>query len=153
MEQIIKGWVVKNNDYWADEDEIYFSKRDNKKIDDEDDGRQLRILMANALEKLGAEDLKADDDYEEGISGRYQVDSVQVQLFSSDKRTKLDDIRENVVLNAMGLLDFEERWYGYSSWTIEGFNTQTFQLGGHDMLEILKAYEGKWVYLVIDIVH
>lgn len=154
MEQVIKGWVVKNNDFWLDEGELFLLKRDDKKIEyDEDNGRQLRLLMSNALEKLGVVDSSTDDEYEAGISGRYQVDNVQLQLFVSDKRAKLDDIREKVVLNAMGLLNFEEQWYGYSSWTIEGFNTETFQLGGHNVLEILERYAGKWVYLVIDIVH
>ena len=49
-------------------------------------------------------------------------------------------------------LEFEEHWYGYSSWTIEGFNTHSFKLGGHNLLEILKNYEGKWMYLIVDIV-
>lgn len=153
MEQIIKGWVTISHNYWLDEGEVFLLKRDSKKIDNGDHGRQLRILVANALEKLGAEDSKTYDDYEGGVNAHYQVANVQIQLFSSDERTKLDDIRKKVVLNAMGLLDFEEHWYGYSSWTIEGFNTQTFQLGGHNILKILETYKGKWIYLIIDIVH
>lgn len=154
MEQILKGWVnINNGKFWLDEGEIFLSKCTPPDPDyDFDDGRQLRLLMANTLEKLGAKDLKTEDDYECGVSGRYQVDNVQIQLFASDQRVKLEDIREKVVLNAMGLLDFEEHWYGYSSWTVEGFNTQTFQLGGHNILEILKTYKGKWVYLIVNIV-
>ena len=73
-----------------------------------------------------------------------------MELFASDKRMKLDQIREYIVLDSMGLLEFQENWYGYSTWTIEGFNTETFTLGGHDILEILENYKGKFVYLVID---
>ncbi|WP_258530105.1 hypothetical protein [Enterococcus faecalis] len=47
----------------------------------------------------------------------------------------------------MGLLEFQENWYGYSTWTIEGYEIETFTLGGHNLLEIL---EGKFIYLVID---
>lgn len=39
---------------------------------------------------------------------------------------------------------------GYSTWTIESFNIETFQLGGHNIFEILKSLEGKYIYFVID---
>lgn len=153
MEQILKGWVTLNQTYWVDEDELYLIKHDQGDLSCRDEGRQLRILIGNALSKLGFEDISTDNDNEEGISGRYKVDNIQMQLFSSDKRVKLDEIRKNVVLDAMGLLNFQETWYGYSTWTIEGYVTDTFMLGGHNILEILKQHEGKFVYLVIDVVH
>ncbi|BBM17686.1 hypothetical protein G15_3457 [Enterococcus avium] len=150
MKQIIKGWVVVN-DNWLDEGEIFLVKNELKTVDyDNDDGRQLRILVSNALDKLGISDLHTEDDYESGISGKYIADNVSMELFASDKRMKLDQIREYIVLDSMGLLEFQENWYGYSTWTIEGFNTETFTLGGHDILEILENYKGKFVYLVID---
>lgn len=151
MEQIIKGWVVASSDYWLDEDEIFLVKNDSKTVSyDNDDGRQLRLLISNALEKLGYSDLGTEDEYEDGISGKYVAENVSMQLFASDKRMKLDQIREYIVLDSMGLLKFQEGWYGYSSWTIEGFNTKNFTLGGHDILEILNHHMGKFVYLVID---
>lgn len=103
LRQIIKGWVTISHDPWFDDGEIFLSKRDNKKVEYEDDGRQLRLLMSNVFEKMGKEDLKTYADYECGVNGRYQIDNVQIQLFASDVRTKLEDIKEKVVLNAMGL--------------------------------------------------
>lgn len=150
MEQIIKGWVTVSDD-WLDEDEIFLVKNDTKTATyDNDDGRQLRILIANALNKLGFTDLGTEDEYEDGVSGKYIAENISIQLFASDKRMKLDQIREHIVLNSMGLLEFQEEWYGYSSWTIEGFNTKTFTLGGHNILQILEHHKGKFVYLIID---
>lgn len=150
MEQILKGWIIVNDDYWQDEDEIYLVKNDRKEVTDNDVDRQLRLLITNALEKLGSEDLSTEDDYESGVSGKYEVENIKLQLFAATERMKLDQIKENVLLDSMGLLEFQENWYGYSTWTIEGFNTQTFTLGGHDVLEILRQHEGKFIYLVID---
>lgn len=151
MEQVIKGWVVVSSDYDMDEDEIFLVKNDSKTVTYEnDDGRQLRVLISNALEKLGFSDLGTDEEYEDGISAKYIANNISMELFASDKRMKLDQIREYIVLDSMGLLEFQEGWYGYSSWTIEGFNTEKFTLGGHDILEILKYHKGKFVYLVID---
>lgn len=151
MEQIIKGWVVVSNEYFMDEDEVFLVKNNTKTITYEnDDGRQLRVLIGSALEKLGFTDIGTEEEYEDGVSGKYVAENISMQLFASDKRMKLDEIREYIVLDSMGLLEFQECWYGYSSWTIEGYNTETFTLGGHDILEILKHYNGKFVYLVID---
>lgn len=151
MEQIIKGWVVVSNEYFMDEDEVFLVKNNTKTITYEnDDGRQLRVLIGSALEKLGFTDIGTEEEYEDGISAKYIANNISMELFASDKRMKLDEIREYIVLDSMGLLEFQEGWYGYSSWTIEGYNTETFTLGGHDILEILKHHNGKFVYLVID---
>lgn len=150
VKQIIKGWVV-INEHWLDEDELFLVKKNSKTVDyDTDDGRQLRVLVSNALDKLGFSDLHTEDEFENGISGKYIADNISMELYASDKRIKLDQIREYIVLDSMGLLEFKETWYGYSSFTIEGFNTETFTLGGHNILEILENYKGKFVYLVID---
>lgn len=148
MEQIIKGWVRVSTD--LDSGEVFLLKRDSSNVEWEDDGRQLRILISNALEKLGFSGSSNDEDYEDGISERYIAEGVKLQLFGSNKRAKLEEIKQNALLDAMGMLEFQENWYGYSSWTIEGFNTETFKLGGHDILSILEQHEGKFVYLVID---
>lgn len=150
MKQILKGWVSISED-WLDTGEIFLIKRDSKTVDyDKDDGRQLRVLVSNALEKLGFSNLSTEEEYEGGISEKYIVDNISMELFAADKRMKLDQIREYIVLDSMGLLEFRENWYGYSSWTIEGFNTGKFTLGGHNILEILEYHEGKFVFLVID---
>lgn len=150
MKQIIKGWVTEGKDFSSDEGEIYLIKHDLNKVTDDDDGRQLKTLVANALQKLGAHDLCSEDDYENGIASRYIIENISLELFASEKRLSIDKIREHIILDSMGLLEFQENWYGYSTWTIEGFHTETFTLGGHDILEILGHYKDKFIYLVID---
>nr|WP_207702658.1 hypothetical protein [Enterococcus sp. 665A]MBO1340301.1 hypothetical protein [Enterococcus sp. 665A] len=153
MEQVIEGWVTINQEYWVDEDEIYLLKKDQGDIDGSDEGRQLRVLMGQALNKLGLKDAKNSYEKEQGISGKYVADNVMMQLFASSKRVKLDEIKEKIVLNSMGLLNFRETEYVHSTWTIGGYISETFTLGGHNILEILKQHEGQFIYLVIDAVH
>lgn len=154
MKQIIKGWVVISDNWLLDIDEIFLVKNYSKTVDYyRDNGRQLRILITDALDKLGIAELNTDDEFENGVSGKYIVDNVSMELFASDERMELERIQEYIVLDSMGLLEFQEHWYGHSAWTIDGFNTETFTLGGHDILKILESYKGKFIYLVIDKLH
>lgn len=141
-EEILKGWVITR-----DQGEVSLVKNEDKEYDDYN--RELGYLIANALEKLGYTNEVSDEDHENGITKKFIAKNVQMQLFASDIREKLDDIKEKVILDSMGLLDFEEHWYGYSEWTIEGYNIDTLELGGHDILNIISGLRGKFIYLVI----
>lgn len=142
-EEIIKGWVISDS---YDDRDISLVKDNDKEYDTE---RELGSLIGNALTKLGYLDESSNEDYENGITKKFIAEDVQMQLFASSTREKLNVIKEKVILDSMGLLDFEEHWYGYSEWTILGFNIETLQLGGHDILNIIRELEGKFVYLII----
>lgn len=145
-EQILKGFVVV--DPLDMDGEVFLVKNDQKETSSE---RELASLVSNALTALGIEDTATDDDFEnDNISQKFTADNIQLQIFASNKRTSLDDIKEKVILDSMGLLEFQEDWFGYSTWTIEGFCVETFTLGGHDMLEIIKSLKDKFIYLVIN---
>lgn len=143
--QIIKGWVL-HEENW-DEENIFISKSESECIYYEEN---LRILITQALDSLGFEDIANDEDFSNSIDNIYIEKNVSMQLFVSDKEESLDSIKERIALDSMGLLKYQVNWYGYSEYTIMGFNIETFKLGGHDMFEIIKSYEGKYVYLVID---
>lgn len=148
--QILKGWVTTNNNPCAGTNERYLLKEKVKEIKNCHENRALHMLICNALHALGADDITTEEEYESGISAKYHLDNVEVQIFSSVERTSLEDIAKNVVLKSMGVLDFEEGWYGWSSFTIEGFETHTFKLGGHNILDIIRQLEGKYMYITID---
>ncbi|EOI20569.1 hypothetical protein UCY_02469 [Enterococcus faecalis EnGen0252] len=140
-EQILKGWVTKIGYY---DSEIHLLKsmmyrQDYNEFDLEN--RKLGSLILNALSALGYENISDEEE---------DFENVIMQLYASDKQEKLESIKEKVVLDSMGLLEFQENWYGYSTWTIEGYEIETFTLGGHNLLEILEGLEGKFIYLVID---
>ncbi|HFP6573114.1 TPA: hypothetical protein ACHJ3G_002656 [Enterococcus faecalis] len=150
-EQILKGWVAKIG-YCDPEIHLLKSlmhRQDYYKFDLEN--RNLGSLILNALSALGYENISdEEEDFENGISDKRVAENVIMQLFASDKQEKLESIKEKVVLDSMGLLEFQENWHGYSTWTIEGYEIETFTLGGHNLLEILEGLEGKFIYLVID---
>ncbi len=144
-EQILKGFVV--IDPHDMDGEVFLVKNDQKETSSE---RELASLVSNALSALGVEDTATDDDFEDGTNQKFIADNIQLQIFASNKRTSLDDIKEKVILDSMGLLELQEVWFGYSTWTIEGFCVETFTLGGHDMLEIIKSLKDKFIYLIIN---
>lgn len=156
-EQILKGWVAKIGDY---DPAIHLLKslmhrQDYNEFDLEN--RKLGSLILNALSALGYENISdEEEDFENGINDKHGIndkrvaENVIMQLYASDKQEKLESIKEKVVLDSMGLLEFQENWYGYSTWTIEGYGIDTFTLGGHNLLEILEGLEGKFIYLIID---
>lgn len=62
----------------------------------------------------------------------------------------------NQILLSIGALDIFQEWYGYSEWTIMGYDVENFKLisedgGEHDLEKIFKSYIGKYVHIVIDI--
>ncbi|MBE9390144.1 hypothetical protein [Vagococcus salmoninarum] len=144
-EQILKGFVV--IDPHDMDGEVFLVKNDQKETSSE---RELGSLVSNALLALGVEDMATEDDFEnQNINQKFIADNIQLQVFASSKRTSLDDIKEKVILDSMGLLELQEDWYGYSTWTVMGFNVETFTLGGHDILEIIKSLKDKFIYMVI----
>ena len=148
--QILKGWVTIDNSPGAETNEPYLIKEKVKEIEYKHRHRALNTLICNAMYALGAEDITTEEEYDGGVSSKYHLDNVEIQIFSAVERTSLENITKNVVLKSMGVLDFEEGWYGWSSFTIEGYDTNTFKLGGHDILDIIRQLEGKYVYISID---
>ena len=41
---------------------------------------------------------------------------------------------------------------GYSEFTITGVDIEELRIGGHDIIEELRSYEGKYVHLVLELV-
>lgn len=150
MEQIIKGWVAIDHEYQIEGEEIFLVKNSLKKVTKEDDGRQLGNLISDALGRLGFDDLTTYEEYDDQrISRKYIAKNLQIKLFASNTRKKLVQIQENAILESMGLLSFQEDWYGYSTFSIEGYSVDTFTLGGHNILEVIEQYEGYFIYLLI----
>lgn len=59
-------------------------------------------------------------------------------------------------LGAVGELDMLQDWYGYSEWTVLGYDVRNFELkdvngNGHDLTQIFYNYRNKYAHILIDI--
>jgi hypothetical protein len=76
---------------------------------------------------------------------------VSLQAYFSNKKTSLEEVIEKNILNTIGDLDIYTEWYGYSEWTIEGYDVVNFTIGNHNLEEILSSYNGKYAHIVLEI--
>lgn len=146
-EQIIKGWVSLEKD-----EEVFLLKSENPKETPyyEISDRSLLNLIKNTFAKMGFDDCSEEFEYEKGVMSRYIEKNVSIQLYASETSETLEEIKEKIILDSFGLLKYEDEWYGYSEFTIEGYCIDTFILGGHNILDIIKNQSGKHIYIVIN---
>ena len=154
-QQIIKGWVKVTNPYWSDESEVLIVDTDEYPSESDlnlfySHDISMEDLITDALEKSGFESISTDDDFSDGVVSNYIQEGVSMSLYASEVRETLNEIKERIVLDAMGLLNYKVEWYGWSEYTIEGYNIASFKLGGHDIDEIIRSHNGKYIYLVIE---
>ena len=138
---IIKGWI-EEEEY----DEILPS------IDE----IPIHEILTDKIIELGisTNDSLCYNDEDE-IAINTMVDNVFVQIHVSDKEITLEEANNNFILMSLGQLDIYETWYGYSEWTIMGYDLQSFKLvgndGEHDLNDIFLNYVGKYLILVVEI--
>ena len=140
---IINGWIEKE-----EYDETYPS------IDE----MPIHEILSDKIIELGISTndslcYNEEDDYTIAINT--MVDNVFIQIHVSDKEITLEEANNNFILMSLGQLDIYETWYGYSEWTIMGYDLQSFRLvgndGEHDLNDIFLNYVGKYLILVVEI--
>ena len=140
---IINGWIEKEeyDEILPSIDEIPIHEILNDKID------ELGITSNNSL------CYNEEDDYK--IAVNKMINNVFMQIHVSDKEITLEEANNNFILMSLGQLDIYETWYGYSEWTIMGYDLQSFRLvgndGEHDLNDIFLNYVGKYLILVVEI--
>ena len=138
---IINGWIEKE-----EYDETYPS------IDE----MPIHEILSDKIIELGisTNDSLCYND-EDKTSINTMVDNVFIQIHVSDKEITLEEANNNFILMSLGQLDIYETWYGYSEWTIMGYDLQSFRLvgndGEHDLNDIFLNYVGKYLILVVEI--
>lgn len=75
---------------------------------------------------------------------------VNVRYFVTDKEVSLDEAQGQFLKNLMGIADVKFQSY-YSEYTGYLWTDEDIIIGGHDLLEELKGYDGKYLILLIDI--
>ena len=83
------------------------------------------------------------------------IDNVFIQIHVSDKEITLEEANNNCILMSLGQLDIYETWYGYSEWTVMGYNLESFKLvgngGEHNLNDIFLNYVDKYLILIVEI--
>lgn len=99
--------------------------------------------LSGMYDKEVAEDL--------GYSVCTSKDNIQLRFYVSDWEIKsLEDVQEKYLKKIAGSIDIAVENIGYSEYTITGYFTKNFKLGGHDLEKIFSNYIGKYVCIVID---
>ena len=140
---IINGWIEKE-----EYDEILPS------IDE----IPIHEILTDKIIELGIstnDSLCYNEEDDHTITINTMVDNVFIQIHVSDKEITLEEANNNFILMSLGQLDIYETWYGYSEWTIMGYDLQSFRLvgndGEHDLNDIFLNYVGKYLILVVEI--
>lgn len=79
------------------------------------------------------------------------IPKVLMRMHFSNEEITLEQAEEKQILSSIGELDIYTEWYGYSEWTILGYNVENFTVGNHDIEDILKSNEGKYAHILVDI--
>lgn len=93
--------------------------------------------------------------YEKEIDLGYRIntseENIQLRYYVSDNEIKsLEEIQEKYLQKILGSIDIAVENIGYSEYTITGWVTENFMLGGHDLEEIFSNYIGKYVCIIVD---
>ena len=116
----------------------------------DDDYTMLSRELGNRLYKSNQE--RSNYDKGEGTTeDSLFIPNVFLRIYASDKKISLDEVVEKDVRKMSGDLDLLTEWYGYSEYTIEGYDTVNFTLGNHHLDQLFKAYEGKYVHILVEV--
>lgn len=78
-------------------------------------------------------------------------DNIQLRYYISDSEIESqEEIEEKYLQKILGSIDIAVENIGYSEYTITGYETENFTLGGHDLEEIFSNYIGKYVCIIVD---
>lgn len=87
------------------------------------------------------------DDWTRGTM--HMINGVFLQYFVTDKPSTWDEANEKNLKEMAGALQTEDRYSGYSEYTITDSWTEIF-VGGHDLRNELQSHKGKYVIIRIN---
>lgn len=85
---------------------------------------------------------------EEGV---LEINNVFFRFYECDRVCSLDEAVEGYMTKILGGMILSGQEYGYSEYTIEGFDVTSARIGGHDLQKIFKNKEDKYIHVLIDI--
>lgn len=92
------------------------------------------------------------EDYETGLGGtKSYIPNTNMRLYVGNKECSLDEIVIELVNTLFGNLSTNVSLEGYSEWTITGYCLEDFSIGGHDLDQELRSYDGKYIHLILEV--
>ncbi|MCM1338777.1 MAG: hypothetical protein NC191_03805 [Muribaculaceae bacterium] len=67
------------------------------------------------------------------------IRDVKVCIYSGIKPFTYQEAEKMIIDKYFGVMSIESQDYGYSEYTIEGFNVYDLKIGNHDLIEILNS--------------
>lgn len=74
------------------------------------------------------------------------VENVKVCVYSHKKPFTLEEAEQAIIDKYFGAMSIQSQDYGWSEYTIEGFNVYHMTIGGHDLYQILNNIEGYKIF-------
>lgn len=114
----------------------------------------LSVEIGDFIEKTsnklsGTHSEEVDEDL--GYRINTSEDNIQLRYYISDSEIESqEEIEEKYLQKILGSIDIAVENIGYSEYTITGYETENFTLGGHDLEEIFSNYIGKYVCIIVD---
>lgn len=81
----------------------------------------------------------------------YVIPNVSIKIYSSDRPSTLEEAEDKLVQSIYGDFDARTENYGYSEYTVMGFDLVRMELGGHDLTQIFESLEGKYVHFLFEV--
>lgn len=107
-----------------------------------------------------AEEIEVQYEGEDRLSAKGEVDELggvslnipncSVRIYYSDNKITLDEVQEKHIRQLFGDLDVFGENYGYSEWTIMGFNLESLTVGGHNLIKELENNMDRYANIVIE---
>ena len=136
--RVIKGYL-RNVDYLqllSDKDDIW-------------SGKDIADIFRDLFYEVDSTEFDAESE-----NGFYYYDgyaeNIQMRMYVSDIEMPIDELKENLLMQHLGVLKMDAEYYGYSEWTILGLDIDTLKLGGHNLLDYFHQSIGKYIYIEIE---
>jgi hypothetical protein len=91
-------------------------------------------------------DLRFDFDEESEDS----MPNIFFRFYSCDKECSLEEAIKGNLEKMFGCLNATGKEYGYSEYTVEGFDISELTLGGHNIGDIINKQGDKYLHILID---
>lgn len=89
--------------------------------------------------------------YDEEMGGEsLYIPNCNLSFYISDNKISLEEVEKRQLTQLIGGIDIYGENYGYSMWTIEGFEVQELSIGGHDLDSTLRTYKDKYIHILIE---
>lgn len=99
---------------------------------------------------------KLSDNYRLNVSFRFDKESKEIipnvffRFYECPEKCSLEKAVEYTLKKEFGDLLLIGQDYGYSEYTIEGFEISTAKIGGHNLNDIIKSKQKKYLHILID---